>query len=50
MFAVITFFIIPLLLVLLDFVVYLFNGKRLLSKGGIDLGITRGLDCVPPCN
>ncbi len=46
MFAVIAFFIIPLLLVLLDFVVYLFNGKRLLSKEGRYLGIVRVLDWV----
>lgn len=46
MIAVIAIFVLPLLLVLLDFIVYLFNGRRLLSKGELDLGLVRVLECV----
>ncbi|WP_051313110.1 DUF6688 domain-containing protein [Sporocytophaga myxococcoides] len=46
MFIIIAFFALPLLLVLLDFVVYLFNGKRFLSKGDLDLGLVKVLDFV----
>lgn len=46
MIAIIFIFILPLLLVLLDFIVYLFKGRRLLSKGELDLGFVRVLDIV----